>query len=190
MHNNLSAGINTETKQRKSNNRTMSDILEIQKCTSLVPFFDGMLFLLTPDIGLVLPDGGRVFTFIVLWVTEVGLEFKPTFKLVSSLKLLLAGFLPEGGRGTRSFGWRVCPFDRLVEGVHVPSPVIISFPILILFSVVVVRSLLKIKKNKVQHNRKQKQSLFFLIYCKNITNFLFWVIWTCLVTSIKTLMST
>ena len=105
-----------------------------------------MLFLLTPDIGLVLPDGGRVFTFIVLWVTEVGLEFKPTFILVSSLKLLLAVFLPEGGRGIRSFGWRVCPlFDRLVDGVDVPSSVIISFPILTLFSVVVVRSLLKIK---------------------------------------------
>ena len=25
--------------------------------------------------------------------------------------------------------------------------------------------------------------MFFLIYCKNITNFLFWVLWTCLAIS-------
>ena len=32
--------------------------------------------------------------------------------------------------------------------------------------------------HKIHHNRTQKQlRYFFLIYCKNITNFLFWVLW-------------
>ena len=35
-----------------------------------------------------------------------------------------------------------------------------------------------------QQNTKQLRQ-FFLIYCKNISNFLFWVSWTCLVTFIK-----
>ena len=36
---------------------------------------------------------------------------------------------------------------------------------------------------KMEH--KSSCDFFFLIYCKNITNFLFWVLWTCLATSIK-----
>ena len=32
--------------------------------------------------------------------------------------------------------------------------------------------------NVLHHNRTQKQlQFFFLIYCKNITNFLFWILW-------------
>ena len=35
--------------------------------------------------------------------------------------------------------------------------------------------------NVFHHNRTQKQlQYFFLIYCKNLTNFLFWVLSTCL----------
>ena len=38
----------------------------------------------------------------------------------------------------------------------------------------------------LHHNRTQSRcNNFFLIYCKNITNFLFWVFWACLATSIK-----
>ena len=33
--------------------------------------------------------------------------------------------------------------------------------------------------------QKSSCNTFFLIYCKNITNFLFWVPWTCLAISIK-----
>ena len=32
---------------------------------------------------------------------------------------------------------------------------------------------------------KAAATLFFLIYCKNISNFLFWVLWICLATFIK-----
>ena len=35
-----------------------------------------------------------------------------------------------------------------------------------------------------QQNTKQLRQ-FFLKYCYNVTNFLFWVFWTCLATSIK-----
>ena len=37
----------------------------------------------------------------------------------------------------------------------------------------------------MHHNRTQSScSTFFLRYCKNNTNFLFWVLWTCMATSI------
>ena len=40
--------------------------------------------------------------------------------------------------------------------------------------------------NDLHHNRKQSTcDNFFLIYCKNVTKFLFWVFWTCMATSIK-----
>ena len=40
--------------------------------------------------------------------------------------------------------------------------------------------------NVLHHNRTQCScNNFFLIYCKNITNFLFWVFWTCMATFIK-----
>ena len=32
---------------------------------------------------------------------------------------------------------------------------------------------------------KSSCNIFFLTYCKNITNFLFWVLWTCLAVSFK-----
>ena len=41
--------------------------------------------------------------------------------------------------------------------------------------------------NVLHQNKTQKrlQHFFFLIYCKNIVRFLFWVLWKCLTTSIK-----
>ena len=32
----------------------------------------------------------------------------------------------------------------------------------------------------LHHNRTQKQLQYFLIYCKNLTNFFFWLLWACL----------
>ena len=40
--------------------------------------------------------------------------------------------------------------------------------------------------NDLHHNRTQKQlQYFFLIYCRNIANFLFQILWTCQAISIK-----
>ena len=41
----------------------------------------------------------------------------------------------------------------------------------------------------IEH-KSSYEIFFLLIYCKNITNFLFWVYWTCLNTSIKNNMPT
>ena len=38
---------------------------------------------------------------------------------------------------------------------------------------------------RITIEHKSSCNTFFLIYCKNITNFLFWILLTCLVTSIK-----
>ena len=45
--------------------------------------------------------------------------------------------------------------------------------------------------NVLHQNRTQSScDNFFLIYCKNITNFLFWVFWTCMATSSKRIIPT